>query len=112
MSSNLFPIPQNEQKIWKMYKDCQVLYWTASEINLSCDYYDWEKFSQDEKKFIKCVLSFLSTADTLVNINMVEKFMKIPVQSVRCFYGQQYAIQNTHSEISYLFSHTFLDLLE
>ena len=58
----LFPIEHPD--IWKLYKDQQACFWTAEEVDLSDDTFHWEKkLNDDERHFIKYVLSFFAASD-------------------------------------------------
>ena len=53
----LFPI--THPKIWELYKKAEASFWTAEEIDLSCDLPHWNnKLNSDEQHFIKPVLAF------------------------------------------------------
>jgi ribonucleotide reductase beta subunit family protein with ferritin-like domain len=52
----LFPIPSNEQDLYKMYKKAVGSFWTTEEIDFSKDKEDWEKLDKDEQYFITNVL--------------------------------------------------------
>ncbi len=54
----LFPIKYNE--IWEMYKKQVASFWTAEEIDLFQDLFDWEKLNDNERHFIKYVLAFFA----------------------------------------------------
>ena len=49
----LFPIKHSD--IWKMYKQAESSFWTAEELDLAQDATDWEKLTENDKKFIKNV---------------------------------------------------------
>ena len=51
----IFPIQYND--IWEYYKQHQAAFWTAEEIDLTNDIRDWENLSDNERYFIKNVLS-------------------------------------------------------
>jgi len=53
-----------------MYKDHKAAFWTAEEIDLSCDLKDWEKLTQGEKHFVKHVLAFFAASDGIVLENL------------------------------------------
>lgn len=93
----LFPIQYND--IWKMYKKAEASFWTTEEIDLSQDMRDWINLSDNERFFIKKVLSFFSVSDGIVNENLLSNFgQEVQWQECRCFYGFQIAIENIHSE--------------
>jgi ribonucleotide reductase beta subunit family protein with ferritin-like domain len=62
----IYPIKNN--KIWEAYKKQQAAYWTAEEIDFSKDYKDFCSLNENEQYFIKLILAFFSSSDTIVNI--------------------------------------------
>ena len=50
-------------------------FWTAEEIDFSKDYDDFNKLSSDSQYFIKMVLAFFAASDTIVNMNLGERFI-------------------------------------
>ena len=65
----IFPIEHHD--MWEMYKKAISAFWTPEEIDLSKDVDDFNKLSDNEKYFIKHILAFFSSSDTIVNINLV-----------------------------------------
>jgi ribonucleoside-diphosphate reductase beta chain len=104
----LFPI--SHQEIWQMYKKAEASFWTAEEIDLSPDLYDWEhRLNEDEKHFIKHVLAFFAASDGIVNENLAVNFMnEVQYPEARCFYGFQIMIENIHSETYSLLIDTYI----
>ncbi|KAI0921317.1 Ribonucleotide-diphosphate reductase (RNR), small subunit [Taiwanofungus camphoratus] len=104
----LFPIQYNE--IWRMYKKAEASFWTAEEIDLSHDIWDWEKrLNDDERYFISHVLAFFAGSDGIVNENLVERFSnEVQVAEARCFYGFQIMMENIHSETYSLLIDTYI----
>ena len=93
----IFPIKYLE--IWKMYKTAQHLNWFAEEIDMVNDVKAFEKLNKNEQHFIKMILAFFAASDGIVNENLAEQFMsEIQIPEARCFYSQQLAIENIHSE--------------
>ena len=70
----LYPI--RHDKIWEMYKKQQKCFWTADEIDFSKDHKDWETLNTDERHFIKYVLGFFAASAGIVNINLLDRFLK------------------------------------
>jgi len=68
----LYPIKY--PRIWEMYKKHQASFWTSEEIDLSQDFRDWEKMSNDEQHYIKNVLAFFAASDGIVVENLAERF--------------------------------------
>lgn len=104
----LFPI--NHHAIWQMYKKAEASFWTAEEIDLAIDLYDWEnKLNDNEKYFIKHVLAFFAASDGIVNENLAVNFMsEVQYPEARCFYGFQIMIENIHSEAYSLLIDTYI----
>jgi ribonucleoside-diphosphate reductase beta chain len=104
----LFPITHLE--IWNMYKKSEASFWTAEEIDLNMDLYDWEnKLNDNEKHFIKHVLAFFAASDGIVNENLAVNFMnEVQYPEARCFYGFQIMMENIHSETYSLLIDTYI----
>lgn len=104
----LFPIKHGD--IWELYKKAEHTFWTAEEIDLAQDLVDWEtKLSEDEKYFIKMILSFFAASDGIVNENLAENFLKeVQYPEAKCFYGFQIAMENIHSETYSLLIDTYI----
>ncbi len=94
----LFPIQHND--IWSFYKRAEASFWTAEEIDLEPDLFDWEsKLNDDERHFIKHVLAFFAASDGIVNENLAENFLaEVQYTEAKFFYGNQIAMENIHSE--------------
>ena len=103
----IFPLKHIE--IWDMYKKAVSWFWTSEEIDLSKDYDDWVKLSENERKFIKGVLAFCSSSDTIVNMNLAERFInEVQPLEAKYFYSFQEAIENIHSEVYSLLIDTYI----
>ena len=87
-------------KIWDAYKKQVAAFWTAEEIDFSKDYDDFQKLNKNEQHFIKMILSFFAASDTIVNINLGERFIKeIQLREAIITYNFQMFIENVHSEV-------------
>lgn len=95
----LFPIKYKD--IYQMYQVAQNAFWVVNEIDLTKDTNDWEnKLTNDEKIFIKNVLAFFSSSDSIVNENLGVRFMnEVKVNEAKAFYGFQIAMENIHQEM-------------
>eukprot|EP01133_Synstelium_polycarpum_P012645 gene12645-14853_t len=104
----LFPIKYPD--IWKMYKSAEASFWTANDIDLSQDIYEWEyKLNDNERHFIKHVLAFFAASDGIVNENLATRFMaEVQIPEARSFYSFQIAIENIHSETYSLLIDTYI----
>lgn len=102
----IFPILYDD--IWEMYQKSLSVFWTPQECDLSKDIDDFNKLNENERHFIKNILAFFSSSDTIVNINLGERFL-IEVQPLEAkfFYGFQMAMENIHSETYSLLIDTY-----
>jgi ribonucleoside-diphosphate reductase beta chain len=92
----IFPIQHKD--IWEYYTQHQAAFWTAEEIDLTDDIRDWENLTDNEKYFIKNVLSFFAASDGIVNENLAENFLKeVQYPEAKFFYGFQIMMENIHS---------------
>lgn len=104
----LFPIQHDD--IWSFYKKAQASNWTAEEIDLSPDIFDWEnKLNDNERHFVKHILAFFAASDGIVNENLAENFLsEVQYTEAKFFYGFQVAIENVHSETYSLLIDTYI----
>jgi len=103
----IFPIEHDD--IWEFYKQHQAAIWTAEEIDLSGDIRDWESLSDNEKYFIKNILSFFAASDGIVNENLAENFYReVQYPEAKFFYGMQLAMENIHSLMYSLLIDTYI----
>jgi ribonucleoside-diphosphate reductase beta chain len=103
----IFPIEHND--IWEFYKQHQAAFWTAEEIDLTNDIRDWEKLTDNEKYFIKNILSFFAASDGIVNENLAENFYReVQYPEAKFFYGFQLAMENIHSLMYSLLIDTYI----
>lgn len=95
--TTMYPI-MNEA-IWNSYKTQQAAAWTTEEIDFSKDFEHFNKLTSNEQHFIKMILAFFSSSDTIVNINLSERFLKdIKIREAITAYTFQMMIENVHSE--------------
>jgi len=103
----IFPIEHND--IWEYYKQHQAAFWTAEEVDLTKDIRDWENLTDNEKYFIKNVLSFFAASDGIVNENLAENFYReVQYPEAKFFYGMQLAMENIHSLMYSLLIDTYI----
>ena len=104
----LFPI--KHPRMWEMYKKHEASFWTAEEIDLSKDTFDWNtKMKPEEQFFIKRVLAFFAASDGIVLENLALRFLQeVQIPEARCFYGFQLMMENIHSETYSLLLDTYI----
>ena len=91
--------PIKNETIWESYKKQQAAFWTAEELDFSKDYNDFTKLNSNEQHFIKMILAFFSSSDTIVNINLSERFLRdVKIREAIVAYQYQTMIENVHSE--------------
>ena len=103
----IFPIEYND--IWEYYKQHQAAFWTAEEVDLSGDIRDWETLSDNERYFVKNILSFFAASDGIVNENLAENFYReVQYPEAKFFYGFQLMMENIHSLMYSLLIDTYV----
>jgi ribonucleoside-diphosphate reductase beta chain len=99
-NNRLTTYPIMNHKIWEAYKMQQAAFWTAEEIDFSKDYSDFMKLNNNEQHFIKMILAFFSSSDTIVNLNLGERFSHdIKIREAMIAYDFQAMMENIHSEV-------------
>jgi len=92
-----------------MYKKQIDCFWRVEEVDLTKDKEHWDKLTQDERFFIKMILSFFASSDGIVIENLGKRFMDdAQVSEIRAFYGFQIAMENIHSEMYSLLIDTYI----
>ena len=108
-ADRLVVFPIQHEDVWRMYKQAEASFWTAEELDLSDDRQDWQKLSDNERKFLVHVLAFFAASDGIVNENLAMNFAtEVQWSEARCFYGFQIAMENIHSEVYSLLIDTYL----
>lgn len=101
--------PLKHITIWEMYKKAMSCFWTSEELDLSKDMDDWNQLSDNERTFLKGVLAFFSSSDTIVNMNLAERFIHdVQPLEAKFFYNFQEVIENIHSEVYSLLIDTYI----
>lgn len=92
--------PPKNQKAWRLFEKAKSLLWFAEDVSLKSDPADWETLDKDTQHFIKHVLAFFATADSIVNDNLVTNIVSLIKQSdIKAFYMTQMYIETIHSEM-------------
>jgi len=94
----LFPIKYPE--IWNNYKKQLGCIWITSEIDFSKDKNDFDnKLNDNERHDIKYVLTFFEGSDGIVNINILNNFVKeIKILEAQIAYNFQGVMEGIHNE--------------
>jgi ribonucleoside-diphosphate reductase beta chain len=104
----LFPIQHHD--LWRLFKQQEACFWTAEEIDLGQDVYDWEnKLNADEQHFVKHVLAFFAASDGIVNENLAMNFVnEVQYTEAKFLYSFQMMMENIHSETYSLLIDTYI----
>lgn len=108
---SIYPI--EDTYIWSLYKKSVAVFWTPEELDLTKDKKYFMQMTNDEKHFIKMILCFFSSADALVNCNLVQRFMiEIDNPEIQSFYTFQAFMETIHQETYSLLIDTLIDAKE
>jgi ribonucleotide reductase beta subunit family protein with ferritin-like domain len=103
----IFPIQYPD--IWAMYQKAIASFWVPEEIDMSRDITDWDALSNNERYFIRHILAFFSSSDTIVNMNLGERFInEVKPLEAKFFYNFQESIENIHSHTYSLLIDTYI----
>lgn len=107
--STIYPIIHKD--IWNMYLTQRSSFWIPAEIDFSNDLNDWKtKLNDDERYFLKHILSFFASSDTLVNINIGLNFLQeITIPEAQFVYRYQSMMEDIHSETYSIMLDTLID---
>ena len=76
---------------------------------MSLDYEHFMDFTEDEKYFIKNILAFFNISDTIVNINILERFTSdVKIMEAKIAYTYQAMMENIHGEMYSLMIETLI----
>jgi len=99
----LFPLEHAD--MWEWYKRLMSTFWLPEDITLDQDVIDYnEKLTDDERYYLDNILGFFSSADCIVNLNLLSTFsVEITSVEAACFLTAQAAQENVHAEVYSLF---------
>ena len=89
------------QNIYELYTQLKTSFWIAEEVDLSQDMNDWNtKLTDNEKLFIKNILSFFVSSDAIIQENLLTTFMsEVNILESRAFYSLQIANEQIHQDM-------------
>lgn len=86
-------------EIYTLFKKQTGLYWVAEEIDISQDVNDWNDSTDNEKKFITCVLAFFASLDQIIMENIGCNFAdEIVIPQIRQHLAFQCAMEAIHGD--------------
>ncbi len=96
--SRLSALPIGRPEIYEIYEEAVAIHWNNKQIKYSEDAKHFRAAPKGIKQLITGILAFFATSDTLVNINITERFEReLDIPEVKWFYAQQKHIENEHS---------------
>ena len=99
-NNRLTVYPIEYPNVWSAYKTQMAAFWTAEEIDFSNDFNDFNSLNKNEQYFIKMILAFFAASDTIVNINLAERFInEVQIREIIITYNFQMMMENIHSEV-------------
>ena len=103
----IFPVKYPQ--VWEMYQKAISTFWVPEEIDFSRDTDDWNGLNENEQFFIKHILAFFGSSDTIVNMNIEDRFIKeVKMMEAKFFYAFQASIENIHSHTYSLLIDTYV----
>ena len=103
----IFPVKYPQ--VWEMYQKAVSTFWVPEEIDFSRDIDDWNGLTDNEQFFIKHILAFFGSSDTIVNMNIEDRFIKeVKMMEAKFFYAFQASIENIHSHTYSLLIDTYV----
>ena len=98
-SDRLCLFPLRYPDLWDMYKRASASVWFSEEISLADDTKDWERLSDDERRFLTRVLGYFSSVDALVCENLMTRFIEdVRIPEARAFWNYQAFNEQVHHE--------------
>jgi ribonucleoside-diphosphate reductase subunit M2 len=104
---SLLPIQYSD--VFAMYKKASALIWFVEEVDLKSNRQNWEELSSGDQNFIKHVLAFFYSSDSIVMENLGLRFFKeVQMPEARLFYSVQLAVESIHSKQYALLLKTYI----
>lgn len=82
-----------------MYQIAKKCFWHEGELSMGSDLAHFKNsLNERERRFVKYILSFFAIADSLVNSNLLERFMgEIPYKEAKAFLAFQMMMEDIHN---------------
>lgn len=94
----IFPIVHHS--INALYQKEKQTFWVTEEVDFSKDRADFEARKPNEQRMLKYIFAFFAIGDTIVNENIISRFMvEVPFPESRQFYGLQMGMETIHAEV-------------
>lgn len=108
-NQRLVVYPIQEVDIWDHYKKQLASFWTIEELDFSKDRDQYNKLSEPERYFIKHILAFFASSDSIVSLNIMNNFCsEVTIIEAQICYTYQAMIENIHAESYSLMIDTYI----
>ena len=110
----LSPFPIEHHDIWHEYRRQLASFWVPAEVDMSRDRADFrDVLNDDERRFVKHIITFFLHADTIVSLNLMDSFTKeVKVLEAQIAYTFQAAMENIHAEMYATLVDVYIDNAE
>lgn len=85
-------------ELYEKFKQHERSFWKADDIKFENEKKSFETLDDDEKEFIRKIITFFLLSDAIVIDSIMEMEKHINVREVKAFYGIQNHIENVHIE--------------
>lgn len=94
-------LPIQHPDVWHEYRRQLASFWVTSEIDLSRDRAEFHTaLNDDERRFVKHIITFFLHADTIVSLNVMDSFTReVKMLEAQYAYTFQAMMENIHSEM-------------
>lgn len=94
-------LPIQHPDVWHEYRRQLASFWVTSEIDLSRDRAEFHTaLNDDERRFVKHIITFFLHADTIVSLNVMDSFTReVKMLEAQYAYTFQAMMENIHAEM-------------
>lgn len=101
--------PVVHHDVVELYHKQEAAFWTAKEIDLYDDAFDFKKLDSNTQHFIKNILAFFASADGTVMMNLIDNFInEINSLEIIICYQFQVLMEGIHSQVYSLLIDTII----
>ena len=94
---SLFPIPTDEEPLFKLYQDAYELFWSPlnSGVDFDHEQKSWKVLHPSEREFLMGLLAFFVVSDGVIADNITENFVReFTSRSVLFFFAFQVRLRS------------------
>lgn len=87
-------------RINTLYEQLRDSFWTADEVDLTRDIADWKLLNDNQRLFIKKILTFFVTSDSIIQENLILRFMgEVKALESKAFFSIQIGNEQIHQDM-------------